>query len=57
MSRIESSDSCMAPGGGRLRGGRSSASPRSSFRLRFLAVDLVGGAAATAGSGMVGAGV
>ena len=56
MSRIDSSDSCMASGGGRLRGGRCSASPRSSVRLRFLAVGFVVGAAATAGSVVVGKG-
>ena len=51
MSRIESSDYCMAPGGGRC-----STSPRSSVRLRFLAVDVVVGAGTTAGSAVGGEG-
>ena len=44
MSRSESSDSSMAPGGGRLRGGRSSAFPISSALLRFLMVTVTGSA-------------
>ena len=60
MSCSESSDSCMAPGGGRFLGGRISAMPSSSRRRRRRRDDVVlfvvgAGGGGGGGSACVGA--
>ena len=51
MSFRESSDSCMAPGGGRCLGGSFSASPRLSARRRRLVIEAGMSGIATGASG------